>query len=262
MGITPGYKTKATGGTVGLDGRLNDNLTAGLSFTTFRTNITQKDNRKGDYAKVDTNMVSLYASNKILDNFYAQAVAFFSTSTVKNNEQRVLNLTNYQTAISKYKSTSFGGQALGGYNHKVKDNAMLGFLGGLGYVSTNDDSYSETGTTFQNFKVSKKSINKVKAILGAKGIIETNLNNISVRSELYTYLNHDLTSKTPKVEARQDGNPSIIKSNASRPTRTFYTFGGDLSTSYHMMDYGFRYAVTLGKKYVGQNVALRVKANF
>ncbi|WPY01350.1 rOmpB-like autotransporter outer membrane beta-barrel domain-containing protein [Candidatus Trichorickettsia mobilis] len=262
-GSTPGYKSKAGGGTIGFDCLANDNLTLGLAFTAISTKLDHKNQKLGDTTKVESTLFSIYGAQQLPSNFFVQGIVSFGSSRVRNYEKRIINLTLDQTAIGKYNSTSYSGEVLGGYRYMLPDTyTVLTPMLGLRYAKFNDSGYTETGTTRRNMNVSKKSIDKIEGIIGGRVSFQSQVKEVLLMPEVHGFVNYDFKGKAPKVEARLNGALAPMPTKASKTEKTFINLGTSLTIKYRMMEYGFGYDANLAKKYVGHQGSLKVRVNF
>jgi len=261
-GKDSGYKSKSTGGTFGFDFLANDDLILGGAFTVVGTNVSHKNNHIGDKTKANTNMFSLYGIHNLPHNFFVQGIASFGTTSVKNTIAKNSSF-GMETASGKYDSTTYSGEILGGYNFFVPEStAVLTPMAGLRAGRFNDNGYTETGTKFKNSTISKKSSTKIEGILGARASMTAQINEVIFTPELHGSMNYDFKGKAPRIDARINGMPNSLDSNASKPAKLLVNLGTNLTIKYHMMEYGLGYDAQLAKKYIGHQGSLKVRVNF
>lgn len=79
-----GYKSDTTGGTIGFDGLVNDDLALGLAYTRADTDIKLKNNKTGDKNKVESNIYSVYGLYNVpYENLFVEAIASYSDNRIK-----------------------------------------------------------------------------------------------------------------------------------------------------------------------------------
>nr|ADD74098.1 outer membrane protein [Rickettsia felis] len=144
-----GYKSDTTGGTIGFDGLVNDDLALGLAYTRADTDIKLKNNKTGDKNKVESNIYSVYGLYNVpYENLFVEAIASYSDNRIKSKSRRViataLETVGYQTASGKYKSESYTGQLMAGYTYMMPENINLTPPAGLRYSAIKDKGYKET----------------------------------------------------------------------------------------------------------------------
>jgi len=265
-GGNAGYKVKSGGGVVGFDTLANDNLTIGAAITVLNSDIKMKDKKAGDKAKTDTFMFSLYGSQELVRDFFVQGVASFSSSKNKLKERRLVpisdNPAGYETAASNYNTMSFSGEVLLGYNAKVSEGVFLTPVAGVRYARFNDESYKETGTSYQNKWLAKKVTDKVEGTVGLQ--LESNFktHSMAIVPEAHAYVTQKIGGKSGRVDARLDGMTSSLIARKDTTAKTFYNVGVGASVMCGAMEYGIGYDAMLAAKYVGHQGSLRLRVNF
>jgi outer membrane autotransporter protein len=243
----------------------NDTMTVGVALTAAKTDLKHKNVNAGDKTKADTLMFSIYGVQQVTDNWFVQGIASFGSSKIKNSAKRVGSVNGVRInriASAKYDSMSYGGEVLAGYNHKFSDMALVTPMAGLAYTKFNDSGYTETGTRNQNQTVSKKSTDKLEAIVGAIVAMATEVNGITITPEVHGFIRQSLTNKTPKVDMRLDGMVNQITPKTTKAAKTFYNVGLGFNARAGMMEYGAGYDAHMANKYVAHQGTLKVRVNF
>ncbi|WP_341757531.1 autotransporter domain-containing protein [Candidatus Tisiphia endosymbiont of Ditula angustiorana] len=262
-----GYKSKSAGGIVGFDGLVNDNLLLGAAYSRINTQMSHQDQKVGDKTNGKTNIFSLYSLYDFPNNWFTEAIASYGITRVKNSEGRLIatkvkTVTALETAAAKYKSISYSGQLLAGYNYQASEKLMITPTIGLRYLQFKDSGYTETGTKFQNLAVKKRSYNKLEGILGLRTAITLKVNEVLLIPELHGYVNHDFKGKAPIIDARLDGINEPLPTRLVKPAKTSFTVGTGLTAKYNMMECGVAYNANIASKYIGHQGSLKVKVNF
>ncbi|WP_375330707.1 autotransporter domain-containing protein [Candidatus Tisiphia endosymbiont of Oplodontha viridula] len=262
-----GYKSKSAGGIVGFDGLVNDNLLLGAAYSRINTQMSHQDKKIGDKTNGKTNIFSLYSLYNLTNNWFTEAIASYGITRVKNSEGRLIattkrNVTALETAAAKYKSISYSGQLLTGYNYIASEKLMITPTIGFRYSQFKDAGYTETGTKFQNLVVKKRSYNKFEGILGLRTAATLKANKVLLIPELHGYVNHDFKGKAPIIDARLDGINEPLPTKSVKPVKTFFTVGTGFTAKYNMMECGIIYNVNIASKYIGHQGSLKVKVNF
>ncbi len=161
-----GYKAKSTGGSIGVDTVIKDNIVLGAAYTRVDTKLRYQNAKAGNTTKVETNMGSIYGLYNFINNWFIEGVTTYSRSDIKTNEIRNI-IGGYETAHGKYHSTSYSGQVVGGYNYLWKETSFAP-MAGLRLTKIKDSGYQEYGTSFQNLTIQKRQYNKVEGILGGE----------------------------------------------------------------------------------------------
>ncbi|WP_342267340.1 autotransporter domain-containing protein [Candidatus Tisiphia endosymbiont of Empis tessellata] len=263
-----GYKAKSAGGIVGFDGLVNDNLLLGAAYSRINTQMSHQDKKFGDKTNGKTNIFSLYSLYNLTNNWFTEAIASYGITRVRNSEGCLIatnvkrNVTALETAAAKYKSISYSGQLLTGYNYIASEKLMITPTIGFRYSKFKDAGYTETGTKFQNLVVKKRSYNKFEGILGLRTAATLKANKVLLIPELHGYVNHDFKGKAPIIDARLDGINEPLPTKSVKPVKTFFTVGTGFTAKYNMMECGIIYNVNIASKYIGHQGSLKVKVNF
>ncbi|WP_341753301.1 MULTISPECIES: autotransporter domain-containing protein [unclassified Candidatus Tisiphia] len=261
-----GYRSKSVGGIFGFDGLINDDLLVGVAYSKIDTKMSHKDLKFGDKTNGTTNLFSLYGSYKFPSNFFAEAVASYGITDVKNAEGRVVLDDNKKvttgTTVAKYKSTSYSGQLLTGYNYQPSEKLTITPTIGLRYSQFMDDGHVQSGTVCQNLTVKKTSYNKFEGILGLRTATNIQLDQLLLIPELHGYVNYDFKGKSPKIDARLGGMNEPLPTKSVKPAKVSFTVGTGLTVKSNMMEYGVTYNAHIADKYIGHQGSLKVKVNF
>ncbi|MFV9868775.1 MAG: autotransporter outer membrane protein OmpA, partial [Rickettsia slovaca] len=262
-----GYKSDTTGGTIGFDGFVSDDLALGLAYTRADTDIKLKNNKTGDKNKVESNIYSLYGLYSVpYENLFVEAIASYSDNKIRSKSRRVIATTlesvGYQTANGKYKSESYTGQLMAGYTYMMPENINLTPLAGLRYSTIKDKGYKETGTTYQNLTVKGKNYNTFDGLLGAKVSSNINVNEIVLTPELYAMVDYAFKNKVSAIDARLQGMTAPLPTNSFKQSKTSFDVGVGVTAKHKMMEYGINYDTNIGSKYFAQQGSVKVRVNF
>jgi outer membrane autotransporter protein len=225
--------------------------------------VKHKDLNLGDRSKADTYVGSLYGTYQISDQWFMQGVASFARSKIKNSELR-REFGGMRTAHANYISDGWGSEVLLGYNYKIGSNMLLTPTAGFEYNRMNQIKYQETGTVNQNLLVTRKGVNRVEAILGARLSTSYQYKDWLIIPEAQGNIRHDLNGKKLNVDIKQAGveGPSLIP-RTSRVSRTIGNLGVAISArNSERMEYGIEYDARLAEKYIGHQGTLKVRMNF
>ncbi|WP_096400296.1 autotransporter outer membrane beta-barrel domain-containing protein [Rickettsia japonica] len=262
-----GYKSDTTGGTIGFDGFVSDDLALGLAYTRSDTDIKLKNNKTGDKNKVESNIYSLYGLYNVpYENLFVEAIASYSDNKIRSKSRRViataLETVGYQTANGNYKSESYTGQLMAGYTYMMPENINLTPLAGLRYSTIKDKGYKETGTTYQNLTVKGKHYNTFDGLLGAKVSSNINVNEIVLTPELYAMVDYAFKNKVSAIDARLQGMTAPLPTNSFKQSKTSFDVGVGVTAKHKMMEYGINYDTNIGSKYFAQQGSVKVRVNF
>ncbi|MDN3030034.1 MAG: autotransporter domain-containing protein [Candidatus Tisiphia sp.] len=262
-----GYNMKSAGLIVGFDGLVNDNLLVGAAYSLINTKMSHKNQKSGDRTNGQTNIFSLYGVYKFADNWFAESIASYGITNVKNLEGRLISaesasVTALEKAVAKYKSTSYGGQLVTGYNYQASEQLTITPAIGFRYSQFMDDGHTETGTTCQNLVVKKRSYNKFEGIFGLRTAANIQLDQLLLIPEVHGYVNYDFKGKSPVIDARLGGIDKALPTKLVKPDRVFFNVGTGLTAKHNMMEYGVTYNAYIASKYIGHQGSLKIKVNF
>lgn len=257
-----GYTASVGGASLGFDTKANEDMVIGLALSYLNTNVKHKDFKSGDKTKVDSLMLSIYGLQQITDNWYTHGIVTVGTNKVKTKETRRTGATATELATGNYRAMSFSGELMLGYNSYMKQ-ASFTPMAGVRVTKVNSAGYTETGTTNQNLIVSRKELNRVELVAGARFYGSGSaLNGLNVVPEIHGFVNHDVIGKKQKSDVRLASIEDYLRTKGGKPAKTLFNAGLSLNTSYNKMEYGLGYDAHMAKKYVAHQANLRVRVNF
>lgn len=258
-----GYKGITKGGVLGLDFLINEDLVAGGSYSLLETNLRYRGFKDGDKTKINMNIFSLYSILQIKNNWFGQGIISFGNNKINNFEKRVASVNSYEIAQGKFNSRMFSTQFLTGYNYFFKPMKLLLTPSiGLMYSHFSDNSYDETGTSFQNLSVDRKKYKKLEGIFGVRFSKPINLNGAILTPETHIFVNRDLNNKLSTTKIFLEGTENNISSTSDKPERDTYNLGFSLNVKREMLVFGLGYDNFQGKLYSSHQGSLRLKVNF
>jgi outer membrane autotransporter protein len=257
----PGYKTTTFGGTVGADTLVNDTTMVGAALSLMKLKIDHRDSNAGDKTHADGYLFSVYGLKELGEKWFVQAVLSVGTNKIKNRENRVEG-TKYEIAHGSYTASNYGTELLGGYEYALNNSTMLTPMAGLSYNRISDSWYQESGTTNQNFLITKKADQKLEAIAGARLAFAREWRDSAVTPEVHGLFRYDILNRSPRVDVRIEGMANPLIPRTVETNRYFVNFGFGVSIAKGKMDYGFTYDNYLAKKYVGHQGTLKMRVNF
>jgi outer membrane autotransporter protein len=257
-----GYTASVGGTSLGFDTKANEDMVIGLALSYLNTHVKHKDFRTGDKRKVDSVMLSIYGLQQLTDNWYTHGIVTVGTNKVKTTGKRRTGITSTEFASGNYRSMSFLGELMLGYNSYMKQASFTPMVG-VRVTKVNNAGYTETGTANQNLIVSIKELNRVELVAGARLYgSDYTLNGLTVLPEIHGFVNHDVIAKKAKSDVRLTSVDGYFKTKDGKPTKTLFNAGLSLNTSYNKMEYGLGYDAHMAKKYVAHQANLRVRVNF
>lgn len=261
-GESPGFKSKTVGYVVGADTKISEERTIGMALSYADNDVKHKDTNDGDTSRVKAYTASIYGVQEINDKWFLQAMGSFSRNKISNREQRFFQDTP-EIAKGDFYTNAYGLNALAGYNKLISDRLLTITTFGLEYLVLGKSKYKETGTTNQNFTISKATDHKLDAIVGTSLSYETNFHKYRVVPEVHGNISYDLLNKSPKVTVVLDGLSAgtLVKKTAEQE-RIFYNLGTSVSASKGAVETSAGYDFYFTKKYTAHQGALKVRLNF
>nr|WP_253308436.1 hypothetical protein [Rickettsia endosymbiont of Ceutorhynchus assimilis] len=254
-----GYKAKSAGGSIGVDTLINDNIVVGAAYTKVDTKLNYQGAKAANHTKVNTDMFSAYGLYNFINNWFVEGITSYSRSIIKTNEIRnIINGT--ETAHGKYRSYSYSGQVVGGYNYLWNETTLSPMVG-LRLAKIKDSGYHEFGTSFQNLTIKKRQYNKVEGIAG--GEIKTTFykGEFLIRPQVHAFINYDFKGKTPPIIAELNGLTDPLTVPTPKATKMLYDLGAGVEFKKGRMEYGLHYGLNLAKKYQAQSGTIKIKVN-
>jgi len=260
QGSRAGYKTQASGGSIGFDAEVNADMTLGLAGSFVKTDVKHKNFKSGDKTKLDTFMFSIYGIQQLTEAWFLQGHASFASSKVKNTEKRI-TLTGSQNATGSFDTTAYSAEVLAGYNVAMND-AVVTPIAGASFTRVNDGGYKETGTTNQNLTISRKASNKVEVVAGLRAQMTSHMDGIDLTPEFHGFVRHDLVGKSSKVTASHGGLVGQLTPKTAKIQKTTFNAGVGVNAVSGMYEYGAGYDLFLANKLIGHQGTLKVRVNF
>ncbi len=263
-GGVPGYKSKYYGGVLGFDAMINDETALGIALSAIKTEIKHRQQNSGDKTTANSYIFSGYGTYEITKEWFVQGVGSVGHSKIKNREiRREFNRDSFANA--SYNATSWGVEALTGYNKEIRKGLMVTPLFGLEFNRLNSIKYTETGTVNQNLAVTRKAVNQLEAILGSRitgrYMFE---NNLEVLPELHGNIRYNVLNKKLNIDVRQDGGKGdSLTPRSDKSIRMVYNIGCGISAKYDdKWEYSAGYDVRLANSYISHQGSLKIKMNF
>lgn len=215
-------------------------------------------------------MFSLYSAYNIPNyDWYLDSTVSYAESSIRGSKIRKLavarDVLGSEVASSKYKSRLYSSSVSLGYNHHIGNNAYVTpSIGAIGSL-IRDKGYTETGTSFQNLIVRKKSYNKLSGVAGLRTYqniyVDNQMDGVIITPEAYGFVNYNIKNKTPAIDAILAGIDQPLPTISHRSNRVDYNLGFSITIKQSMMEYGMNYDANLAKKYQGHAGSLKVRVN-
>ena len=257
-----GYKAKSLGAVIGFDTLINDQLMVGAAYSRIETKLSHRDIKQGDKTKGATDIYALYGLYNLQNsNWFGEGIASYGTTRVKNSEGRVTS-TAMETAYANYRSNTYGGQLLAGYDYQATQQVMITPLFGGRYSRFEDLGYTEYGTRFENLTIQKRKYSKIEGVVGIRGQALYTISKMLVIPEIHGYVNYDFQGNSPLIDARLDGMYEPLPTKSSKPSRAFYIVGAGLTAKLNNSEYGGTYNCNIADKYLGHQISMKFRLNF
>lgn len=161
-----GYDSETAGGAIGMDKRLNNHITTGISYAYAETDVDHGGSRTGNSLDFRSNQGVLYSSYD-LANYYIDGLAGFAYN--EYDSRRLVNFgTINRTATASYTGTQYGAQVEGGYIYNVAGDFSIIPLAGFRYNHLDINAYQEQGASTFNLRLDNEDYDRAESILGTK----------------------------------------------------------------------------------------------
>jgi outer membrane autotransporter protein len=233
----------------------------GAAISLMKLKIDHRDSNAGDKTHASGYLFSVYGLKELSEKWFVQGVLSVGTNRIHNRENRVQGSV-YEIARGSYTASNYGTEILAGYEHALNDSTMLTPMVGFSYNRISDSWYQESGTTNQNFLITKKADDKLEAIAGARVTFAKEWRDSTLTPEVHGMLRYDVLNRSPEVDVRIQGLTDPLIPRTVETNRLFVNLGFGVSIAKGRMDYGITYDNYLAKKYVGHQGTLKVRVNF
>ncbi|MDG1436431.1 MAG: autotransporter outer membrane beta-barrel domain-containing protein [Rickettsiaceae bacterium] len=256
-----GYKSVASGTTMGVDSMLNDSTSLGAAASYIVTDMKYRNAKSGDVTKAKSFVFSLYAMQQLNNNFFLQGQASFTKNSVKNIQKRV-NSTSTEMATGKFSNSSASVDLMAGRDY-IKKCTVITPLVGLGLSSVDGYDYQETGTTNQNLSVSASSSNQIMAIIGLRSHHTYDIDeSLRIKPEMHMMARHYLAGRRPKFVTKLSGMVEDLVNKSADTKRTTGNVGFGVNVVSGNKEYGIGYDLDIAEKSLGHKFSLKARVNF
>ena len=260
-----GFHGQTKGGTIGIDGNLNDNTIIGLSYTRMLANFKYK---KGQGNKVDTisDFASLYGVNKINNNFILQGLFSVGKTKAKQKTQHLVGINTFKAATGKSKVNTYSVESILNYKIPVSNSDFyimpnVGFRFNKNY----DGGYSEHGAGIYNLTVSSKEHSSWAIITGIKmGKAHRISDSLTITTGIHAEIDHYVHNKTKQAKTKMQWSDTFIDgtSIAIKTDKTGYNVGASLLGARKTSEILATYNLHLRGKYTSHQGSLRFSLLF
>lgn len=260
-----GFHGQTKGGTIGIDGNLNDNTIIGLSYTRMLANFKYK---KGQGNKVDTisDFASLYGVNKINNNFILQGLFSVGKTKAKQKTQHLVGINTFKAATGKSKVNTYSVESILNYKIPVSNSDFyimpnVGFRFNKNY----DGGYSEHGAGIYNLTVSSKEHSSWAIITGIKmGKAHRISDSLTITTGIHAEIDHYVHNKTKQAKTKMQWSDTFIDgtSIAIKTDKTGYNVGASLLGARKSSEILATYNLHLRGKYTSHQGSFRFSLLF
>lgn len=226
-----GFDASTTGIAVGLDGKLNDQLTLGLAYSFLDTDV---DAEGGNRTEVQGHNFTLY-SGFVQNGFFVDGSLTYGQNA-NEGERRIAST----LAKADYDSTLLGVNLTAGYTYPLQGTVVVEPQVTARYSNVEIDEIEETGSSAAlNTKKQRYEVGELGAGVQLVGRIDLERGSISPRIKLMAY--HDLIADQAQSTSSfvLGGTPFVT--TGAKPERNSYEAG--LGADYRLG------ALTLGVSY-------------
>ncbi len=260
-----GFHGQTKGGTIGIDGNLNDNTIVGLSYTRMLANFKYK---KGQGNKVDTlsDFISLYGVNKINNSFILQGLFSAGKTSAKQKTQHLVGINTFKAATGKSNVTTYSVESILNYKIPVSNSGFyimpnVGFRFNKNY----DGGYSEHGAGIYNLTVSSKEHSSWAIITGIKmGKAHRISDSLTITTGIHAEIDHYVHNKTKQAKTKMQWSDTFIDGTtiAIKTDKTGYNVGASLLGAHKAAEILATYNLHLRGKYTSHQGSLRFSLLF
>lgn len=247
-----GFDAKMSGLALGVDGKLNEQLTLGLSYSYLNSDI-QADG--GNQTDIDGHAITLYSG-------YEQGAWFLDSSLTlgldHNDSQRYIAGT---TAKADYDSHLFGLNVLGGYGFTLDNGLLLEPRAAARYGRVDIDGFREKGSLAalevgdQRYEVAE-----LGAGLRLAGNLLLGQGTLAPQATLMAY--HDFAADRIDTTASFVFGGSSFTSSGASPVRTRYEAGIGVDYRLAAMTLGLSYDYTGKESFSADTFQAKVRYDF
>ena len=210
-----GYDADLSGLAIGADGKLNDQLTLGLSYSFLNSDISADG---GNKAEIDGHAITLYSG-------YEQGAWFVDSSLTlglnRNDSTRYIAGTE---AEGDYDSQLLGLDVVGGYGFQLGNGLLLEPRAAARYARVDIDSFREKGSIAALYVDEQRyEMAELGAGLRIAGDLPLGQGNLRPQATLMAY--HDFAADQISTQASFTFGGSSFLATGASPTRTRYEAG-------------------------------------
>lgn len=262
-----GYKTISDNSILGYDTMLSEDNTVGLAYSRVNSKFNERDRRLGNSGKSVMNVVSIYGMYDMpyAGNTFATYILSHGFGKVKMKQQKFITRNVIALGTGKYNAKTYSANVTLNKKYMLKeDKVTLMPSAGMRYTKFIDSAYTESGADIQSFSVAKKDSYLVEGVLGAvlSYAIERENSDVKITPSVFgkTYLK--IKDKTPKTRVYNEALLGNVDVKGASRSSAWYQFGSKVNIAKNWIDCDLSYELSLDKKYVGHQGAIRFGISF
>lgn len=250
-------KSNTTGGAIGFDGMVSDNLTLGASVGMVDAKLKYSGDNIGDRTKVRTTLFSLYGIQNLSNTWFVQSMVSFGNNKVSLDDN--LNDGSGIVKTSKYTAKSYSGEIAAGYNYNAGKSTVITPTLGIRYTDFNDPAYTKYG--IEDVDIKKSTVNKFEALTGVRVSTTTTMNSLTLVPEAHANINWEISSKDPRIDSRAMGINDQIPTTTQSSDKILANLGTGITARHKMVDLSLTYDAQLSNKFVGHQGSVKLRIN-
>lgn len=247
-----GFNADTSGLAIGVDGKLNDQLTLGLAYSYQNTDISSDS---GNQTDIDGHAISLYSG-------YEQGAWFVDSSLTlglnHNDSERHIAGT---TAKADYDSKLLGLNVLAGYGLQLDNGLLLEPRAAARYGRIDIDGFREKGSVAA-LQVSSQRFEIAELGAGLRLAGSTALGNGTLEPEARVMAYHDFAADRIDTTANFVFGGSSFAATGASPARTRYEAGVGVDYKLDALTLGLSYDYTSKEDFNADTFQAKVRYDF
>ena len=257
-----GYNGRFHGFTIGADAEFNDDLLVGVAFSNVISKLKFKDQYNGDKTSINTQAASLYGRKDITNKVYVSTTASLTKSST-NASYLATNAQGQQSYKYQEQKNIKGGfiEAKLHYVNTLSNSMVLTPFVGVSYSKSALPGFSGIDSTGLPLAIASLKSEYTNMMIGTSlSLPSYSTNKLAIMPKINASVDQRIHSKIGSVQVTDsNGNPVTVKS--SDKNKTTLNLGGSMDIAYKSTDFLIAYDTQIKSKFLGQQVALKVRVN-
>ncbi|MGV7222156.1 MAG: autotransporter domain-containing protein [Nitrospinales bacterium] len=198
-----GFESSTAGIIIGLDKKINSNLTVGGAggYTSTDTDFDNFDTQ----ANMDTFNLAVFGEYAV-SNFHIDTVLSYAHSSMGMDREIMIGSYN-STAISSHSSNEFLAHAGAGYDFNVA-GWLMGPIGLVEYATVIEDGFTETNAGAANLMLSGRTTHSFRSVAGVRVARQIQLKSMLLVPEAHGRWTHEWLDNSHTIQAQFINIPS------------------------------------------------------